>query len=552
MNKPKFKLFNLLLCIILIYSSTLYIYAADEPLSVTGSVKSDSGTKLNLRIDYTVTQAVGDSDAIVDATIYLEMIRLKINDERIGTLTVNGVTEEFKTGRIWEEVDAYHELKLLTHQFKVPHKLGDPLELTFGATWTLGGSYSGVHVGEIKIDEKVTITADMNTPITSPPAKEPAETDSTNNEEAPPPLSSVPTEPSDKTVDGVRIPNNIYKSAIELIQSGQTSDDSFHMAGTFTSHTGTYLTLRVEWTADQEVDSDIVKIKADVYLDYNKMFLPARNGSIDIGGAVREFVTPELNVSEDSAHSDLLTTHNVTVKRQWGQGIKVKVDAKWFLGANYTGTRLEWVEASGTIVLSEKYDNLPNAASVDITNISQNPELPNGCEITSLTMVLNKLGYTIDKLNLNDKYLEIGPIGSTNYYVANIGNPRDANSFGSYSPVIYNTADKYLTEQGKKHTAYDITGHNIDEIYYQVSQGHPVIMWTTLDINTKPLVIRTWNVGGETLHWKHPLHCVVLTGYDMANRTVTVSDPTSGEVTHSMSLFELRWREMGAQAIYIK
>ena len=549
MNKPKFKLFNLLLCIILIYSSTLYIHAAEEPLSVTGSVKSDSGTKLNLRIDYTVTQAVGEPNAIVYATIYLEMIRLKINDERIGTLSVNGETVEFKTGRIWEEVDAYHEMNLLMNEFTIPHKLGDPLELTFGATWTLGGSYSGTHVGEIKIDEKVTITSDMNTKIEPVPPANPGPTDTATET---PPLSSLPNEPSNTTIDGAKIPNNIYKSAIELIQSGKASEDNFHMSGTITSHTGTYLTLRVEWSADQEAESDVVKIKADVYLDYNKMYLPARNGSIDIGGAVREFITPELNVGEDSSHSDLLTTHNVTVKRQWGQGIKVKIDAKWYLGANYTGTRLEWVEASGTIVLSEKYDNLPNSAAAPVVNITQNPELPNGCEITSLAMVLNTLGYPIDKLTLNDKYLEIGPIGSTNYYLANVGNPRDTNSFGSYSPVIYNTAEKYLTEQGKKHTPYDITGHNIDEIYYQVSQGHPVVMWTTQDINTKPLVIKTWNVDGVTLQWKHPLHCVVLTGYDIANRTVTVEDPVAGTVTHSMSLFELRWREMGSQAIYIK
>ena len=543
----KFKVFNILLCIILIFSSLpILIYAAEEPLSVTGSVKSNSGTKLNLRIDYTVTQAAGDSDAVVNATIHLEYIRLKINDERIGTLSVNGETAEFKTGRIWEEVDAYHEQKLLNHQFKVAHKLGDPLVLTFGASWTLGGSYSGVVVNEIKIDEKVTITADMNND-SPPPTDTPAPPSDTTT---PPPVSTLPssTEPNN-----VKTPDTVYKSAIELLRSGETADNDFHMSGTMTSHTGTYLTLRVEWTADQSHNSDIVKIKADVYLDYVKMLgLPARSGSINIGGAVKEFVTAEMNVPEDANHSDLIATHNVTVKREWGKGIKVKLDANWLLGANYTGTRLEMIEVSGTIILSEKYKDMPSSAAAEVNCIMQNPELPNGCEITSLTMVLNKLGYNVDKLTLNDKYLEIGPIGLTNYYKANVGNPRDTNSFGSYSPVIFATAEKYLADQGKTHTAYDITGHNIDEVYYQLAQGNPVIMWTTLDINTKPLVIKTWQVDGQTLNWKHPLHCVVLTGYDMNNKTVTVADPTAGIVTHSMDLFELRWFEMGSQAIYIK
>lgn len=529
----KIKLLHILLTILIIIPLFTFVSADEGMLSMTGSVKSDTGTKLNLRIDYTITQKPDDTEITVSTKTYLEYIRLKINDERIGTLTVNGDQVQFVTERIWVEEDAYHEQLVLGHDFKITHKFGEPLDITFGSTWTLGGSYSGVHVGEITIDEKVLVDYKQS-----------------EKPDVVPPVTTVPKD----TISEVKIPTTIHRSAIKLLESGVnvTDGEIFHMTGTITSHTGTYLTLRVEWDAKQEPGDNIVTIKADVYLDYIKMYLPARNGSINIGGSVKEFTTPEMNVSEEVNHSDLIATHTVKVKREWGQGVKVKIDAKWYLGATYTNTKLDWIEAEGTVILSEKYDDMPDTASVTVTDILQNPELPNGCEITSLTIVLNKLGYDIDKLKLNDNYLKIGPVGLTNYYKANLGNPRETNSFGSYSPVIYDTASKYLGEQGNKHTAYDITGHNIDEIYYQLSQGHPIIVWTTQDINTKPLVIRTWVIDGETMHWKHPLHCVVLTGYDMKNKTVTISDPEVGTVTHPMDLFELRWYEMGSQAIYIK
>ena len=40
-----------------------------------------------------------------------------------------------------------------------------------------------------------------------------------------------------------------------------------------------------------------------------------------------------------------------------------------------------------------------------VPRILQNPELPNGCEITSLCMLLRYLGFDADKCILADRYL---------------------------------------------------------------------------------------------------------------------------------------------------
>lgn len=42
---------------------------------------------------------------------------------------------------------------------------------------------------------------------------------------------------------------------------------------------------------------------------------------------------------------------------------------------------------------------------LNVENILQTPELPNGCEITSAAIVLNYLGFDIDKVTLAENYL---------------------------------------------------------------------------------------------------------------------------------------------------
>ncbi|MBQ7784498.1 MAG: C39 family peptidase, partial [Oscillospiraceae bacterium] len=47
--------------------------------------------------------------------------------------------------------------------------------------------------------------------------------------------------------------------------------------------------------------------------------------------------------------------------------------------------------------------------------IMQNPELPTGCEITSLTMLLRHIGYDADKLDMADNYLPKGEYRASDF-----------------------------------------------------------------------------------------------------------------------------------------
>ena len=67
---------------------------------------------------------------------------------------------------------------------------------------------------------------------------------------------------------------------------------------------------------------------------------------------------------------------------------------------------------------------MPKIATLDVKNILQTPELPNGCEITSLTILINHLGFDVDKLTMADKLLDkVKPYTDANPYKENAGDP---------------------------------------------------------------------------------------------------------------------------------
>ena len=182
--------------------------------------------------------------------------------------------------------------------------------------------------------------------------------------------------------------------------------------------------------------------------------------------------------------------------------------------------------------------------------INQKPELPCGCEITSLTMVLNYYDIEADKCDLADNYLPKGNIGSTDYNKAFIGNPRDSSSYGCYAPVIKTTANGYLKAKNSKIRATDISGKEFKELLPYVDDGTPVIIWGT--IGCKPgSYTTTWVVDGNEIKWYAPEHCMVLVGY--TSKKVFVADPLEGKIVgYERTTFVERYKSLGKQAVVLQ
>lgn len=179
--------------------------------------------------------------------------------------------------------------------------------------------------------------------------------------------------------------------------------------------------------------------------------------------------------------------------------------------------------------------------------LNQNPELPTGCEITSLTSVLNYYGYNVDKTTMADNYLKKG-YGS--FYEMFLGNPRQSTSFGCMAQPIVNAADKYFTANNIGMKADNISGTDFEDILKIVAKGKPVIIWNTINMNPA-YESQTLTLDGQEYTWIAPEHCVVITGYDLNNSIVYIMDPMTGNVERDLETFKQRYESMHSQAVYI-
>lgn len=194
----------------------------------------------------------------------------------------------------------------------------------------------------------------------------------------------------------------------------------------------------------------------------------------------------------------------------------------------------------------------------DYPALLSNPELPTGCEVTSLASALNYLGFKISKTALADQYLPCdrtwdwsdGELTAADPAHAFVGSPYDASSYGCYAPVIAETANAYLRGRKAKLTAHDLTGIGAAGLYRQVDRNRPVIVWATIGMK-EPYVSIAWrtNTDGRRFGWLCKEHCLVLIGHSAG--TVTFEDPLNGITSYDRALFETRFEQMGKMAVVI-
>lgn len=187
----------------------------------------------------------------------------------------------------------------------------------------------------------------------------------------------------------------------------------------------------------------------------------------------------------------------------------------------------------------------------DVTPVLQKPELPHGCEVTGLAMLLSYYGVAADKCELADTWLPKGAWGETDFRQAFVGNPRKSvASAGCYSGVIADTANRYLKEKKSELTAEGLENVSFSELIARLEEG-PVLAWTTMDLKA-PYIAQIWSVDGEELYWQNYEHCVVLTGYDREKGIFYGNDPLYGPCEYDRKLFFLRFQTLFSQIVCIK
>ncbi|MEB2301906.1 C39 family peptidase [Lysinibacillus xylanilyticus] len=197
---------------------------------------------------------------------------------------------------------------------------------------------------------------------------------------------------------------------------------------------------------------------------------------------------------------------------------------------------------------------------LDVPVVMQNPELPHGCEITSLTAVLNYYGMNVTKLEMANNYLpkqDIRMVNGQRYgpnpEQAFAGKPSDK-EHGMYvfaAPIV-KAAEAVIADKQADLRVTNMSKASQDEILQLVREGIPVVTWVTLDLS-KPKINsdKGWIYEGETVpHEAYMnLHAVVLTGH--LGDKVVVMDPLKGFVTYNVDQFFESYRDLGKQAVAI-
>ncbi|KGL46316.1 hypothetical protein EP56_01625 [Listeriaceae bacterium FSL A5-0209] len=124
---------------------------------------------------------------------------------------------------------------------------------------------------------------------------------------------------------------------------------------------------------------------------------------------------------------------------------------------------------------------------LNVPIIAQRPDLPTGCEIVSLTMVLKYKGAKVDKAKLAKEMPRHASDPNKGY----VGNPYTSKGYTIYPPALMNLTKKYAG------SAVNMTGASNTTLEAKLRQGRPIVTWVKL--------------GGFNVH------CVALTGYDSSN-----------------------------------
>ena len=196
----------------------------------------------------------------------------------------------------------------------------------------------------------------------------------------------------------------------------------------------------------------------------------------------------------------------------------------------------------------------------DFDIIEQYPELPTGCEITAMTMVLNYYGYNVDKVTMALDYMpkvqaefyrsEDGRLMGPDLENFFVGDPTEETGYICGTGAIVTAANAYLTDVGSDMTAVAMKNAQPEELYNLIDQGTPVVIWCTINMEDRAETDGWYREDGTYMEWSTNDHGAVLIGYD--EDTVTVADPIYNRITVSRAQFEKIFAERGGQCVILQ
>lgn len=201
-------------------------------------------------------------------------------------------------------------------------------------------------------------------------------------------------------------------------------------------------------------------------------------------------------------------------------------------------------------------DALPPSVRLDVPAEKQLPELPNGCEVTSLSMLLTAIGHPVDKMTLaKEEPADTTPIAyGPGQSIVFWGDPNKGfvgKVDGSPGYGIYHGPIASLINQILPGKAVDLSGHPFTDLLATVAHQTPVMVWTTADFQPTSDWV-TWNSPDGPVRATFSEHVVLLVGYNSTQ--LFVNDPLDGAKAKPVNrqAFIAAWEQLGKQAVTIE
>jgi len=193
---------------------------------------------------------------------------------------------------------------------------------------------------------------------------------------------------------------------------------------------------------------------------------------------------------------------------------------------------------------------------IDAPALNQFPQFSNGCEVTSLAMLLNYEHIAVDKLTLAAEIARAHAplVTASDGQILSWGDPNDGfvgsmtgtkPGYGVYQAPVVALMRRYLPDD-----TLDLTGTHFATLLAVLRSGRPVIAWTTMTFSPDvPWV--SWHSPQGVIRATMYEHAVLVVGY--AGAYVLVNNPLGGIQDERVPLadFHATWVEMGRQAITV-
>lgn len=281
---------------------------------------------------------------------------------------------------------------------------------------------------------------------------------------------------------------------------------------------------------------------------------------------VREAIPTNLQISsQKDSNNEIVNNEYLLKNRNQGNYMIIEDENTYRFEEFYQALKFIRLNEFNKIYFQDKKrliwknnTTLKDKVVLDIPHLQQYPELARGCEVTSLTMMLNYYGYKVDKMELAEKVKK----DKTPYMVKKDGKIQYGNPYDGFVGDIYNINNNGygvyhgpMTELAKEYAGEDVidlTGIEFEDLLYFMDKEIPI--WIVTNATFKELeenAFEIWHTPTGIVKITKRMHSVVITGYD--KDYIYVNDPLYTRANRKLNKkdFKEAWEQMGRQAIVI-